>query len=144
MNTLGTHLLVEYEGCDPDLLDDETRIRALMREAAKAAGATEVAVVFHRFSPQGVTGVVVVEESHLSIHTWPEHGYASVDFYTCGECHPERAQEVLRRGLSATRCETMRIDRGIPKAPRAMRMVKHTESGDARAGDEQVDAPLAS
>lgn len=142
MDTLGTHLLVEYEGCDPELLNDETRIRALMRQAATAAGATEVAVVFHRFSPQGITGVVVVEESHLSIHTWPEHGYASVDFYTCGECHPERAQEVLRRGLGAKRCEVMRIDRGIPKAARAMRMVKHTQTGEARVAEDH--SPLAS
>lgn len=138
MNTLGSHLLVEYEGCDPDLLDDEAKIRDLMREAARAAGATEVAVVFHRFSPQGVTGVVVVEESHLSIHTWPEYGYASVDFYTCGECEPKRAHEVLLRGLCATRAEVMRVERGLRGMPRAMRLAQH-----AVTPDPLVDAAAA-
>lgn len=124
MDTLGRHLLVEYFGCNPSLLDDEEGIRTLMRGAAKAAGATEVAVVFHRFSPQGVSGVVVVEESHLSIHTWPEYGYAAVDFYTCGECDPRRGHVHLMRGLGAAEAEVMKVDRGL-RGPRAMRVDTH-------------------
>lgn len=124
VNTLGRHLLVEYYGCDPDVLDDEARIRTLMRDAARAAGATEVAVVFHRFSPQGVSGVVVVEESHLSIHTWPEYGYAAVDFYTCGECDPKRAHDLLKRGLQADEAEVMEVERGLD-GPRSMRVGRH-------------------
>jgi len=124
VDTLGRHLLVEYFGCNPELLDDEDGIRTLMRGAAKAAGATEVAVVFHRFSPQGVSGVVVVEESHLSIHTWPEYGYAAVDFYTCGECDPRRGHVHLMRGLGASEAEVMQVDRGL-RGPRAMRVQAH-------------------
>ena len=124
MDTLGRHLLVEYFGCNPELLDDEDGIRTLMRGAAKAAGATEVAVVFHRFSPQGVSGVVVVEESHLSIHTWPEYGYAAVDFYTCGECDPRRGHVHLMRGLGANEAEIMQVDRGL-RGPKAMRVQSH-------------------
>ncbi len=124
MDTLGRHLLVEYYGCDPDVLNDEARLRTLMRNAANAAGATEVAVVFHRFSPEGVSGVVVVEESHLSIHTWPEYGYAAVDFYTCGECEPKRAHQLLRRGLGADEAEVMEVDRGM-RGPRSMRVALH-------------------
>ena len=112
MNTRGRHLLVEYTGCDFTILDDLKRIEALMNEAARAAHTSIVASVFQPFEPQGVTGVVVVEESHLSIHTWPEHGYAAVDFFTCGDSSPERAHEVLARGLRAQCSEVMLVDRG--------------------------------
>jgi len=115
VDTLGRHLLVEYHGCDDRVLDDEEAIRAAMRRAAEAAGATVVGEVFHRFTPQGVSGVVVIEESHLSIHTWPECGYAAVDFYTCGDCVPERAHTLLAEALAATWSEVMRVERGIPE-----------------------------
>ena len=84
-----------------------------MRAAAEAAGATVVADVFHRYRPQGVTGVVVIEESHLSVHTWPEHGYAAVDFYTCGGCKPELAAEVLAKGVEAQRVNHLLVHRGL-------------------------------
>src|SRR5690606_32756971 len=77
VNTEGQHLLIELHGCDPVVLDDVARIERLMRAAAERARANVVTSVFHPFVPQGVTGVVVIEESHLSIHTWPEHGYAA-------------------------------------------------------------------
>lgn len=84
-----------------------------MIEAAKAAGATVVGSVFHPFTPQGLSGVVVVEESHLSIHTWPERGYAAVDFYTCGECEPERAHAHLVSVLKPRRSEVASLERGL-------------------------------
>ncbi|NJK89780.1 MAG: adenosylmethionine decarboxylase [Myxococcales bacterium] len=115
METRGQHLLAEYYGCPSAVLNDEGAIRALLQRAAQVAGATVVATVFHRFAPQGVSGVVVVEESHLSIHTWPEAGYAAVDFYTCGECFPERAHEVLMEGLEPDQSEFLRIDRGLSR-----------------------------
>lgn len=113
MNTRGRHLLVEYTGCDASVLDDLKRIEALMNEAARAAQTNIVASVFQPFEPQGVTGVVVVEESHLSIHTWPESGYAAVDFFTCGDSMPERAHEVLSAGLRAQYAEVMHVERGL-------------------------------
>jgi S-adenosylmethionine decarboxylase proenzyme len=103
---------VEYTGCDPSVLDDIKRIETLMNDAATAARTTVVASVFQPFEPQGVTGVVVIEESHLSIHTWPECGYAAVDFFTCGDGLPERAHEVLGAGLKAQSAELMHIERG--------------------------------
>jgi S-adenosylmethionine decarboxylase proenzyme len=112
LKALGRHLLVEYRNCDRETLNDIHRIEQLMHRAAEEAGATVVASVFHPFSPQGITGVVVVEESHLSIHTWPEYGYAAVDFYTCGDCHPERAHEFLQRELRAEQAEVMVVERG--------------------------------
>jgi S-adenosylmethionine decarboxylase proenzyme len=113
VDTFARHLLVELDGCDRALLDDQDALRLLMRRAAEAAGARVVADVFHRFAPQGVTGVVVIEESHFSLHTWPESGYAAVDFYTCGDCRPEAAVLVLREGLSARSCEQVVVHRGL-------------------------------
>jgi S-adenosylmethionine decarboxylase proenzyme len=139
MDTRSRHLLVEYHGCNRAILDDIKAIEALMSVAAKAAGVTIVASVFHPFAPQGVTGVVVIEESHLSIHTWPEHGYASVDFYTCGEGAPERAHEVLREGLEATRAEVLVIERGLYPDEPAMRIrTHHAETGASDEAPEPV------
>lgn len=123
--TAGRHLLAEYHGCAPGRLDDQAHIEGLMRRAAEVAGATVVACVFHRFAPQGVTGVVIIEESHLSVHTWPEHGYAAVDFFTCGDCDPEAAHDFLRRQLGAARSEIMLIERGLPPEDGAMAVRRH-------------------
>jgi len=101
-----------------------------MNEAALAARANIVASVFQPFEPQGVTGVVVIEESHLSIHTWPEHGYAAVDFFTCGDALPERAHEVLSRGLGATASEIMFVERGLGTPGQSMRMLSHSVEGE--------------
>lgn len=126
LNTRGRHLLVEYNGCNLDILDDLKRIEGLMRDAAVAAGTRIVASVFQPFDPHGVTGVVVVEESHLSIHTWPESGYAAVDFFTCGDSLPEAAHRVLLEGLDADRAEKIFVERGLSQEGPAMRMRSHT------------------
>ena len=136
MDTRGRHLLVEYHGCDSAILDDVERVEALMRGAAKAARTTIVASVFQPFSPQGVSGVVVVEESHLSIHTWPEHGYAAVDFYTCGAAVPERAHAVLRDGLDATSAEVMTVERGRAVRGAGCRVTAHVVDDALAAAGE--------
>jgi S-adenosylmethionine decarboxylase proenzyme len=141
--------LVEYTGCDFQILDDVKRIEALMNEAARAAQTSIVASVFQPFEPQGVTGVVVVEESHLSIHTWPEHGYAAVDFFTCGDSSPERAHEVLFAGLRAQCAEVMLVDRGAGVPGQGIHLRGHrtevsTLSGDDGAAAEQGLSTLVS
>jgi S-adenosylmethionine decarboxylase proenzyme len=118
-------LLVEYRGCDRELLDDKSFVERIMRRAVVVAGATEVGTIFRNFSPQGVTGVVVVEESHLSIHTWPEYGYAAVDFYTCGDCAPERADAFLREQLQCESAEVLVVQRGIEPPRRSLEVVEH-------------------
>ncbi len=85
MRALGRHILVELYGCDPVNLDDMDSVRKQLKEAAIRTGATVVAEVFHKFSPQGVSGTIVIAESHLAIHTWPELGYCALDLYTCGD-----------------------------------------------------------
>ena len=113
MKTFARHLLVELHGCNPATLNDRDVLAGWMRRAAEAAGAHVVAEVFHPYSPHGVTGVLVIEESHFSLHTWPEAGYAAVDFYTCGEIAPARAVEVLEGGLGARRVELLEVHRGL-------------------------------
>ncbi len=81
--TLCHHTLVELEGCDPESLKRVPSVREAMLEAVRAGGGTIVESVFHAFSPWGVSGVVVITESHVTIHTWPEHGYAAVDILSC-------------------------------------------------------------
>jgi S-adenosylmethionine decarboxylase proenzyme len=83
MKELGVHILMEFEECSSDVLNDLQLLEKEMNQAALVSKATIIKSVFHQFSPQGVTGVVVVAESHLAIHTWPEYGYAAVDFFTC-------------------------------------------------------------
>lgn len=110
---LGRHLLVECYECDPEVLNDSEVIEREMAEAARRTGATIVATNFHNFSPHGVSGVVVIAESHLAIHTWPEYGYAAVDLFTCGEeCDPEPGFEHLKRALKAQRTVVTKMLRG--------------------------------
>ena len=144
MDTFGQHLLVEYHGCDTEILNDPTRIEAAMRSAAEAAQATVVTTAFHCFSPQGVSGVVVIEESHLSIHTWPETGYAAVDFYTCGDCTPMRAHEFLKDELAAERSEVMTIHRGVHSPGPSMQIQHHTVERDTEHGTTQRNFASAS
>lgn len=102
MAALGRHLLGDLYGCDAKRLDDAEFIGQAMRRAAQAAGATVLNADFHRFSPCGVTGVLTLKESHLAIHTWPEHGFAAIDLFTCGkDLDPERAYAVLVEALDA-------------------------------------------
>ena len=109
----GKHILAEYSKCECTFLDSEPDIRSLMLEAATRSGATVVGDIFHHFSPQGVTGVVVVAESHLAIHTWPEFGYASVDIFTCGtRVDPWIGFEYIKEKLQSKRWVSKEIARG--------------------------------
>jgi S-adenosylmethionine decarboxylase len=114
LNALGRHLLVELHECDREALNDLDFIRGVMVQAAVDCGAVVLGSSFHRFSPQGVSGVVVIAESHLSIHTWPEFGYAAVDVFTCGtSVNPEKAAEVLIERFNSKHHTTTEIPRGV-------------------------------
>ncbi len=112
-DTLGRHLIAEFYGCDHAVLDDEPRVRAAVQVAAERVGATVIATASHKYTPQGVTASVLIAESHLSIHTWPEHGYAAVDIFTCGGLDPEPGFRHLASELGATRCRVQQIVRGL-------------------------------
>ncbi len=115
METVGRHLIAEFYRCDLSMLDDVEAIRSHMHAAAVAVGASIVGDTFHRFTPQGVSGTVVIAESHLSIHTWPENGYVAVDIYTCGGLDPRPGFEYLGRALGASKCRVQEIVRGLPE-----------------------------
>ncbi|MCD6532646.1 MAG: S-adenosylmethionine decarboxylase proenzyme [Deltaproteobacteria bacterium] len=113
MEVLGRHLLVELFSCDEEVLDNPEKIEAFMMVAARVSGATIVESVFHRFQPHGISGVVVIAESHLAIHTWPEHGYAAVDFFTCGaDIDYWRAHDFLKEAFAAGDSEVRELLRG--------------------------------
>jgi S-adenosylmethionine decarboxylase len=113
MSALGRQILAEFYGCPPEILNDIQRIERTMVDAALEAGAEVREVAFHKFSPQGVSGVVVISESHLAIHTWPELGYAAVDVFTCGDVvDPWVSCNFLRKNFSAERMTAQEILRG--------------------------------
>ena len=114
MNALGRHLLVELYDCDREALNDLDLIRDVMVKAAIDCGAVVLGNSFHHFNPQGVSGVVVIAESHISIHTWPEYGYAAADVFTCGtSVKPEKAAEVLIDRLGSKNHSIQEIPRGV-------------------------------
>ncbi|MEE9284376.1 MAG: adenosylmethionine decarboxylase [Dehalococcoidia bacterium] len=113
LNAIGTHLLLELRDCEPIQLDSLPFIRETLIAAAEVLGVTILSESFHQFSPQGVTGIISIAESHLSIHTWPEHCYAAVDIFTCGESFdPAAASDLIIQRLNSRAPEVIKINRG--------------------------------
>ena len=110
---------MECYDCDVETLNNVEEISRLMLEAAREAKATILKSVFHPFFPHGLSGVVVIAESHLTIHTWPEHGYAAIDIFVCGEtAEPQKACEYLAEKLGASQSQVLAFERGVgPLAP---------------------------
>lgn len=114
MKALGRHILAEIYGCENSILNNRVLIEEIMVQSALEAGAEIREVAFHKFSPQGVSGVVVISESHLAIHTWPELGYAAVDIFTCGEAvNPWDACNYLTERFNAKHMTATEVKRGI-------------------------------
>lgn len=110
---LGRHVLLELYDCDLSCLRHPEQVRKIMLEAARRGNATVVRDVFHQFSPYGVSGVVVIAESHLTIHTWPEHGYAAVDLFTCSRTiNSDEIEAYLRLAFGAKRLDKFEFERG--------------------------------
>ena len=115
MKALGTHIIVELSDCDSQILSDVDAVTNILVTAAKRANAEVLQTAFHRFTPQGVSGVVVIAESHLSIHTWPEYGYAAMDIYTCGDhTDPWKACRYAAEKFQAKQMLTTEVRRGLP------------------------------
>ncbi len=113
MDALGQHILVEFLGCDADVLNDVAAIEKGMIDAALEANATIINTTFHYFSPYGVSGVVVIQESHLAVHTWPEYQYAAVDLFTCGDnVYPWKAFDHLKKIFKAANYSALETRRG--------------------------------
>lgn len=112
---LGTHILLEFWGCDPLVLTNSARIKEALDAAARASNAKVVTDFYHQFHPYGVSGVIIIEESHFSIHTWPEYGYAAIDLFYCAEedIDIDTAIEVLRSHLKPTCINVIELKRGL-------------------------------
>ena len=114
MHALGRHLLVELLDCNSDDLNNREAVKRSLLEAARLAQATIVATTFHQSNPFGISGVVVIAESHLSIHTWPEHRYAAVDVFSCGNVlKPDLAAGYLAQRFAAKQVSIVELQRGV-------------------------------
>lgn len=114
MNALGRHLLLELKDCNLEVLNDLDFLKDCLHNTVEQIGATVVNECFYQFSPHGISGVVIISESHLCIHTWPEHGYAAVDIFTCGDSvEPERAVKPLVEKLGSKNPSFIEVKRGI-------------------------------
>ena len=117
MDVLGTHVLLDLRECDPQLLNDLDHIRNELLKAAAAVDAHVVGESFHQFTPQGVTGILSIAESHISIHTWPEHRYAAADIFTCGDqTMPGRAADLIIEALGCRAPQITEIRRGLSQS----------------------------
>jgi len=122
LNDLGRHLILELKNCDKEALDNLEYLRQSLCETAEQIGATVLNNVFHQFCPQGVSGVVVIAESHLCIHTWPEYNYAAVDVFTCGNTiNPTDAVGILAKKLKSEDYSFIELKRPVVTAEALVR-----------------------
>ena len=132
---LGRQMTVEYYECDSATITDAPKMEKIFVNAAKAAGATVISSDFHRFDPQGVSGVVVISESHFAVHAWPEYGYAAVDLFTCGEnIDFDTAVEEIRNGMQSKNwIVSSLVSRGILNGAGVERIRPIREDDDCHA-----------
>ncbi|MEJ5299497.1 MAG: adenosylmethionine decarboxylase [Thermodesulforhabdaceae bacterium] len=118
MKALGKHLIVELYDCDKNLIEHVDQVEAILVEAVNVSKATIIKPVFHQFNPHGVSGVVVIAESHFSIHTWPEYGYCALDIFTCGDqIDSDLALQFLKKAFKAKNMSIMELKRGTLDVP---------------------------
>jgi S-adenosylmethionine decarboxylase len=139
-NPIGHHYIVEASGCDPEILSSVAKVQQILVRAAEIAGATVWSVSFHKFPPQGVSGVVVISESHLSCHTWPEYSYGALDIYTCGnKVDPEKAIAYAVESFGALSSHMTEITRGLDEDDRLFYhsfVTWEEDFGEGTEGDE--------
>lgn len=110
---LGQHLILDAWGAPHDVLNNPDLIQETVSQAIEAGDATLIDWCVHSFSPQGVTATATLAESHIAIHTWPEHGYFAADLFFCGQGSPDKAAEVIRTRLQATHYRLQTLSRGF-------------------------------
>ncbi|MFO7798182.1 adenosylmethionine decarboxylase [Rhodohalobacter sp.] len=124
MEALGRQILVEFYDCDESKINDVSYIENSLIQATKASKATIISHNFHKFSPYGVSGVVVIAESHVAIHTWPEYNYCAVDIFTCGDTiDPWVIQEHLKGYLESKNVSSMEMKRGMFRMPEGQKLL---------------------
>jgi S-adenosylmethionine decarboxylase len=109
---LGIHIIAEVYFTNPEILNDDKKLVKIMEEASIEGGMTVITSSSHKFTPHGATAIVMLSESHVSIHTWPEFNYAAIDIYTCGK-NPEKVYEELMNRLPVKKSKVKIIERGL-------------------------------
>lgn len=118
MNVLGLHYLLELKDCEPQILDDLEEVKQILLEAARRSQATIIDYSFRKFSPQGISGIIIIAESHFSIHTWPEYAYAAIDIFTCGEVmNPLTAVGFIIEKFKSKNPSFLKMKRGLMSIP---------------------------
>ena len=118
MDYLGNHLLVELYECNSKKLNDLGKLEMVLEEAVRISGATALKASFHQFAPQGVSGVIIIAESHFTIHTWPEYGYAALDIFTCGQSvDSQKALDYIEKELNVKTVSVTEMRRGNIRFP---------------------------
>lgn len=124
MEALGRQILVEFYDCDSDKINDVSFVESAFLEATRKSKATIISHNFHKFSPHGISGVVVIAESHVTIHSWPEYNYAAVDIFTCGDTiDPWVIQEHLKEAFESKNISSMEMKRGLFKVQPGQRLL---------------------
>lgn len=113
MEGLGTHIIAELFNCNAFHINNLKKVEEVLTAAAELSKATIIQPFFHKFSPYGISGVIVIAESHITIHTWPEYGYAAVDVFTCGDHDYKNAIDYITEKLEADRCVLYEMRRGV-------------------------------
>lgn len=113
MEGLGKHLIAELFNCNESHLADTKKVEEIMLTATKLTKTTVIKHFFHEFIPYGVSGVVVIAESHFTIHTWPEFAYAAVDIFTCGDIDCQTAIDYIKNELGSNKCSIFQFKRGM-------------------------------
>ncbi len=118
MKSLGEHILLELFDCNAEILNSKEQVGRILRQAAKIAQAHIVGDCFHEFSPHGISGILVISESHFSIHTWPEYNYAAVDLFSCGDSlNMKDAVDYIKGSLEAGQASILEVKRGVLDLP---------------------------
>jgi S-adenosylmethionine decarboxylase proenzyme len=107
------HIVADVTQCVPEILDDEDGLVEMLRRAADSCGATLLGVQSHKFEPQGVTAVVMLAESHMSLHSWPERGEVAIDIYTCGDLNTQAAFDLIMAELRGSLLQHQTIQRKL-------------------------------
>ncbi len=140
--TLGRHYIVEASGCDPKIIGSVEKVQQILVKAAEVAGAQVWSISFSKFPPQGVSGVVVISESHISTHTWPEYGYVALDIYTCGRhVDPEKAVVFAVEAFGSSTSHITEITRGLDEGDSIYYHSLVTWEEDFERGQSKKTAP---
>jgi S-adenosylmethionine decarboxylase proenzyme len=114
MEVLGKQMLIEYSDCDATIIANVDKVEFAVLSALRASRATVISQQFHQFQPYGVSGIVMIAESHVAIHSWPEYNYAAVDIFTCGNSiQPKIIRDHLQHSLGARHISSQKIERGL-------------------------------